>query len=92
MQTVNQLQPPPADLARVSQIRDITRRKYAAKVVNLDDAIGRVLTRIDDLDMSEKTLVIFITDHGGDPKYGGSNLPLRGDKATLFEGAFACLV
>ena len=86
VQTVNQLQPPPADLARVSQIGDITRRKYAAKVVNLDDAIGRVLTRIDDLDMSEKTLVIFITDHGGDPKYGGSNLPLRGDKATLFEG------
>lgn len=83
---VNQLQPPPADLARVSQISDISRRKYAAKVVNLDDAIGRVLARIDELGISEQTLVIFITDHGADPKYGGSNVPLRGDKATLFEG------
>ena len=27
-----------------------------------------------------------MTDHGGDPNYGGSNLPFRGEKATLFEG------
>ena len=30
--------------------------------------------------------MIFLTDHGGDPVYGGSNEPLRGVKATLFEG------
>ena len=84
--TVNQLQPPPEDLARVAYIDDITRRKYAAKVVNLDDAIGGVLDSLDDLGLSENTLVIFLTDHGGDPKYGGSNAPYRGDKATLFEG------
>lgn len=30
--------------------------------------------------------LIFLTDHGGDPVYGGSNRPLRGVKATLFEG------
>lgn len=84
--TVNQLQPPADDLARVAKIEDITRRKYAAKVVNLDDAIGRVLTTLQSQKLDENTLVIFITDHGGDPKYGGSNKPLRGSKATLFEG------
>jgi len=84
--TVNQLQPPPNDLARVAQIEDITRRKYAAKVVNLDDAIGRVLKTLKTQELVENTLVIFITDHGGDPKYGGSNKPFRGSKATLFEG------
>ena len=84
--TVNQLQPPPNDLARVAKIKDITRRKYAAKVVNLDDAIGRVLKSLETQGLAEDTLVIFITDHGGDPKYGGSNKPFRGSKATMFEG------
>ena len=83
---VNQLQPPPSDLARVSYIDDITRRKYAAKVVNLDDAVGRVLKSLDDNGLAKDTLVIFLTDHGGDPRYGGANHPYRGQKATLFEG------
>ncbi len=84
--TVNQLQPHPAHLARVSSIRDITRRKYAAKVVNLDDGIGRVLSALDNQQLTNRTLVIFITDHGGDPVYGGANQPFRDGKATLFEG------
>ena len=84
--TVNQLQPPPDDLARVSQIDDITRRKYAAMVVNLDDAVGKVLETLDAENLAHNTLVTFLTDHGADPQYGGSNAPYRGDKATLFEG------
>lgn len=83
---VNIMQPPPNDLARVGYIEDPTRRKFAAKVVNLDDGIGRVLEAIDTSGLKENTLVIFVTDHGGDPKYGGSNEPLRGQKAGLFEG------
>ena len=84
--TVNQLQPPSQDLPRVSQISDITRRKYAAKVVNLDDAVGRVLNALEESNLASDTLVIFLTDHGGDPTYGGANEPYRGQKATLFEG------
>jgi arylsulfatase A-like enzyme len=83
---INIMQPPPEDLARVSYIEDPTRRKFAAKVVNLDDGVGRVLEAIDTSGLRENTLVIFVTDHGGDPKYGGSNKPLRGLKAGLFEG------
>lgn len=86
VKTVNQLQPPPNDLARVAEISDITRRKYAATVVNLDDAVGRVLSTLEAEQLAHNTLVIFLTDHGGDPRYGGSNAPYRGDKATLFEG------
>jgi arylsulfatase A-like enzyme len=55
-------------------------------VVSLDDGVGRVLQALDDLELAEDTLLIFLTDHGGDPVYGGSNKPLRGDKATLFDG------
>lgn len=85
-ETVNILQPHPKDLARVAFIEDPTRRKFAAMVVSLDDGVGRVLASLKKNGLEENTLVIFMTDHGGDPNYGGSNAPLRGDKATLFDG------
>ncbi|MCC9598927.1 sulfatase-like hydrolase/transferase [Stieleria sp. JC731] len=83
---LNTMQPKPQDLQRVASIDDPLRRSFAAKVVGMDDGIGRLLKALDETDQTEDTLVIFMTDHGGDPNYGGSNLPLRGGKATLFEG------
>ncbi len=83
---VNLMQAQAADLKRVSSIKDKIRREFAAMTVNLDDGVGRVLAALDDTKLADDTLVIFLTDHGGDPTYGGSNLPFRGDKATLFEG------
>ena len=55
-------------------------------VVNLDDGIGRVLKALKANGQERNTLVIFMTDHGGDYEFGGSNKPFRGEKATLFEG------
>ncbi len=83
---VNIMQAQAADLKRVASIEDKVRREFAAMTVSLDDAVGRVLETLDRTGLAENTLVIFLTDHGGDPVYGGSNTPLRGDKATLFEG------
>ncbi|MEZ5942716.1 MAG: sulfatase-like hydrolase/transferase [Planctomycetaceae bacterium] len=84
--TVNILQPRPQELERVQWIEDITRRKYAAMVVALDDSIGRILDTLDSNRLANNTLVVFMSDHGGDPNYGGDNRPLRGSKATLYEG------
>ncbi len=88
------MQPKPADLKKVMHIDDPLRRAFAAKVVGMDESIGRLLATLDELSISENTLVIFMTDHGGDENYGGSNLPLRGGKATLFEGGIRvpCIV
>jgi arylsulfatase A-like enzyme len=83
---VNIMQPHPADMSRVAGIKDVMRRQFAAMVVALDDGVGRVLQAIDDAGLRKNTIVIFMTDHGGDPAYGGSNVPYRGDKATLYEG------
>ena len=83
---INIMQPQAAELKRVATIEDKVRREFAAMTVSLDDGVGRVLETIDQTGMAEDTLVIFMTDHGGDPVYGGSNLPFRGSKATLFEG------
>ena len=93
-ETENVMQPKPQDLERVVHIQDPLRRAFAAKVVGMDMAIGRVLETLDRLELREQTLVIFMTDHGGDPNYGGSNVPYRGGKATLYEGGIRvpCIV
>ena len=83
---INIMQAQAADLKRVSLIKDKVRREFAAMTVNLDDGIGRILEKLKSTGLEKDTLVIFLTDHGGTPVYGGSNLPLRGDKATLFDG------
>ena len=90
----NIMQPKTDDLDKVSHITDPLRRSFAAKVIGMDQSIGKLLKEVEHLGMKDNTLVIFMTDHGGDPKFGGSNLPFRGGKATLFEGGIRvpCIV
>ncbi|GAB5442794.1 MAG: sulfatase [Fuerstiella sp.] len=59
--------------------------KYAAMVESVDDSVGRVLACLDELQLTEQTVVLFYSDNGG---YGGatSNHPLRGAKGMLYEG------
>ena len=83
---INIMQPQAKELRRVAEIKDKVRREFAAMTVALDDGVGRVLKALDDAGLARNTLVIFMSDHGGDPVYGGSNHPLRGGKATLFDG------
>ncbi len=85
-ETVNIMQPQANDLLRVDGIDDKIRREFAAMTVSLDDGVGKVLKTLQENGLEKETLVVFLTDHGGDPVYGGSNRPFRGDKATLFEG------
>jgi arylsulfatase A-like enzyme len=85
-EVTNILQAKPEDLARVNRIEDPTRRVFAAMVLSLDDGIGRVLAVLRERGLEDNTLVVFMADNGGDPDYGGSSGPLRGEKGTLFEG------
>lgn len=83
---VNIMQARGDDLKRVGNIKDKVRREFAAMTVALDDGIGRVMSSLKNNGLDQNTLVIFMTDHGGDYVYGGNNQPFRGAKATLFEG------
>jgi arylsulfatase A-like enzyme len=68
---------------------------YAAMIASVDESVGRVLAVLDELELSENTLVIFCSDNGGVGGYlregiqGGTvtdNAPLRGGKGMLYEG------
>lgn len=62
---------------------------YAAMVEAMDQAVGKVLTKLDELGLRDKTLVIFTSDNGGLSTSEGwptSNSPLRGGKGWLYEG------
>lgn len=65
---------------------------YAAMIESMDDAIGTLLDALDRLDLADNTIVIFASDNGGnmynevDGTTPTSNAPLRGGKATVYEG------
>jgi arylsulfatase A-like enzyme len=68
---------------------------YAAMIASVDESVGRVLALLDELKLSDNTLVVFTSDNGGVGGYqregikGGSitdNAPLKGGKGMLYEG------
>lgn len=74
-------------LDRFQGIAEPKRRKYAAMMSAMDDAIGGVLKKLDEHKLAENTLVFFISDNGGPTGANASrNTPLKGVKATLWEG------
>lgn len=76
-------------LDRFAHIKDERRRTYAAMVSAVDDGVGILLNKLDQLGLAEDTIVFFLSDNGGPlkrAKNGSINLPLRGGKGDLFEG------
>ncbi len=75
---------------------------FAAMVQSLDENVGRLLDTLDELKLSEHTIIVFFSDNGGVHWMAGtaeaaasndiagipitSNAPLRGGKATTYEG------
>lgn len=62
---------------------------YAAMIEAMDQAIGKVLAKLDEIGQRDNTLVIFTSDNGGLSTSEGwptSNLPLRGGKGWMYEG------
>ncbi|MDZ4687984.1 MAG: sulfatase-like hydrolase/transferase [Planctomycetaceae bacterium] len=90
-------------LQRVPEaIRGDVPRHYAACVMHLDSAVGRILAALEKSGKRDNTLVVFTSDNGGstaennDLKYPddqcpngkltGNNTPWRGQKGDLYEG------
>jgi len=61
------------------------RPEYAGLIESVDDSVGRLLAKLDELKLSENTIVIFTSDNGGLASIT-TNLSLRGGKGTAYEG------
>lgn len=59
-------------------------RKVYAMVTNIDDNVGKLLQKLDDLNIAENTLVIFMTDNG--PQQTRYVAGMRGRKGSVFRG------
>ena len=65
---------------------------YAAMIESLDDGIGSVLAKLDELKLADNTIVVFTSDNGGlatlenMPAPPTINSPLREGKGHLYEG------
>jgi len=70
---------------------------YAAMIQSVDESVGRIMAKLEELKLAENTIVIFSSDNGGlggyyrteppsEKKGYTDNAPLRGGKGTLYEG------
>ena len=86
---MNSLQAPEEYAERFAHVEDPYRRLYSAMVASLDDNVGRLWEKLEKENLLENTIIWFVSDNGGysETYYGhASNGPLRGEKATLWEG------
>jgi len=83
------IQPPEDWLDKVvarEQGIDSKRAKLVALIEHMDAGIGRVVNSLQDVGLSENTLLIFSSDNGGQLSAGASNGPLRDGKQSVYEG------
>jgi arylsulfatase A-like enzyme len=83
------IQPPEEWLARVKARQpgiSEKRARLVALVEHMDDAVGRVVAALKANGQYQNTLLIFVSDNGGDLNAGGTSGPLRSGKGDMFEG------
>lgn len=62
------------------------RAKNVAFVEHLDDQIGVLLRRMDELGLRDNTVVVFTSDNGGSLRHAQNNDPWRGGKQDHYDG------
>ena len=93
-----QLPPAPGPAFRPEGILGVTRQRqdhavYAGMIESVDESVGRMLSALDSLQLTDNTIVVLVSDNGGLSTLSGqrewaptSNLPLRAGKGLLYEG------
>ncbi|QDU94649.1 arylsulfatase [Lignipirellula cremea] len=69
---------------------------FAGMVSRLDRSVGRIVDLVDELGLTQNTLIIFTSDNGptsaggADPRFFDGNGPFRGIKFELYDGGIRC--
>ena len=77
-----------ANLYREAGLDETTAKVYGM-VENIDDNFGRLLEKLDELDLRENTLIVFLSDNG--PQQKRFNVGLRGRKSSAYEGGIRAI-
>ena len=94
------LSPTPEQLADYPELESRAKgftsstQVYNAVITDIDRHVGRLLDKLDELGLSENTLVVFSSDNGPAPIWGSGTVhsgtgevgPFRGCKSSLYEG------
>ncbi len=59
---------------------------YATLIEGMDQSLRDITAKLQQLGVAEDTLIIFLSDNGGDAPISDGNAPLRGKKAMSYEG------
>jgi arylsulfatase A-like enzyme len=65
------------------------RLGYATLLEGMDQSLGDLMAKLEQLGVAENTLIVFMSDNGGDapsPDVNQSNAPLRHKKGSKYEG------
>ena len=69
---------------------DILRLCYISMLLAADDGVGKILETLDKNNLSEETLIFYLSDNGAalarPNDLGGVNLPLRSGKGSVYDG------
>lgn len=79
----------PRFVAQYEHLKDPIAAEFWGNISQLDDAFGRLMRRLDELELSENTLVWFTSDNGSAITTAhphGSTGGLRGKKSQVYEG------
>lgn len=61
--------------------------EYAAMIQSLDESVGRILAKLQELGIEKETFILLTSDNGGLAGKGyNGNAPLRDGKGTYYEG------
>jgi len=69
-----------------------THTAFAAMIDLLDEQVGEIIEKVNELGIADETIIVFASDNGphraggGDPAFFNGNGPLRGIKRDLYEG------
>lgn len=69
----------------VNSFKGHTNAAYAAMIESVDQSVGRIINKVDELGLTDNTIVIFTSDNGGNGRIT-SNWPFRGNKGNFHEG------
>ena len=70
----------------LEKFKDHPRQKLAAMTWSLDENVGKLLDKLDELGIRDNTLIYFLSDNGGAHNNDSKMGPLKGWKGNKFEG------